>query len=158
VSWGWRRNFTEPNARNDLGSTHRLAFLEHEGTRDICPWLVVPEAIAFQEALGWDAIRRRMRDLAACVRQQLTEIESLMLVTPASPELSGAMIAFRLPPAVNPPALRKGLWDPHRIEVGMHERRDGNLLRVSTHFYNTAEEVAKLAAVLPSVMAGAVHS
>jgi isopenicillin-N epimerase len=156
VSWGWRRDFTKLNDRNELGSTHRIAFLEHEGTRDICPWLVVPEAIAFQEALGWDSIRRRMRELASCVRQELGEIDSLNLATSASVELSGAMTAFRLPPRIDLAALRKGLWDPHRIEIGLHERRDGNLLRVSTHFYNTVEEVGKLARVLPGVMAGAV--
>src|SRR6516165_7182462 len=36
VSWGWRRDFAKLNDRNELGSTHRIAFLEHEGTRDIC--------------------------------------------------------------------------------------------------------------------------
>jgi isopenicillin-N epimerase len=154
VSWGWRRDFANLDDRNDLGSTHRIAFLEHEGTRDICPWLVVPEAIAFQQALGWDAIRGRMRELASRVRQELGAIESLKLVTPAGIELSAAMTAFRLPAAVDLAALRRGLWDPHRIEIGLHERRDGNLLRVSTHFYNTAEEIGKLAAVLPGVMAG----
>jgi len=158
VSWGWRRDFMKLNDRNELGSTHRIAFLEHEGTRDICPWLVVPQAIAFQEALGWESIRRRMRELASCVRQQLGEIESLKLVTPASNDLSGAMTAFRLPAGIDLWALRKGLWDPHRIEIGLSERREGNLLRVSTHFYNTAEEIGKLARVLPGVMAGAVHS
>jgi isopenicillin-N epimerase len=158
VSWGWRRDFSRPNDKNELGSTTRIAFLEHEGTRDICPWLVVPDAIAFQEALGWDAIRRRMRELAASVREQLGEIDSLKRVTPASSELSGAMTAFRLPAGINLAALRQGLWDPHRIEIGLHERRDGNLLRISTHFYNTAEEIGKLARVLPGVMAGAVRS
>jgi isopenicillin-N epimerase len=158
VSWGWRRDFKKPDDRNELGSTHRIAFLEHEGTRDICPWLAVPEAIAFQENLGWDSIRRRMRELASCVRQELGQIDSLNLATPASVELSGAMVAFRLPPKIDVAALRRGLWDPHRIEIGLHERRDGNLLRVSTHFYNTADEVGKLAGVLPGVMAGAVRS
>jgi isopenicillin-N epimerase len=158
VSWGWRRDFAKLNGRNDLGSTHRIAFLEHEGTRDICPWLVVPEAIAFQETLGWDSIRRRMRELASSVRQQLGQIHSLKLATPAPAELSAAMTAFRLPAGIDLPALRKGLWDPHRIEIGLSERRDGNLLRVSTHFYNTAEEIGRLARVLPGVMAAAVRS
>jgi isopenicillin-N epimerase len=158
VSWGWRRDFTKLNHRNELGSTHRIAFLEHEGTRDICPWLVVPEAIAFQEALGWESIRRRMRELASSVRQRLGEIDSLKLATPAPAELSGAMTAFRLPAKVDLPALRRGLWDPHRIEIGLSERRDGDLLRVSTHFYNTVEEIGKLVRILPGVMAGAVRS
>jgi isopenicillin-N epimerase len=156
VSWGWRRDFAKLNDRNELGSTHRIAFLEHEGTRDICPWLVVPDAIAFQEALGWEAIRRRMRNLSSVVRQELGIIESIKLATPAAVELSAAMTAFRLPTGIDLTNLRRGLWDPHRIEIGLSERRDGNLLRVSTHFYNTAEEIGKLARVLPGVMAGAI--
>ena len=66
VSWGYYPlhsdcRLDEPD---DFGSTPRLRRLECEGTRDICPWLVVPEAIESQASFGHDRIRERMQKLA----------------------------------------------------------------------------------------------
>src|SRR5205814_4599845 len=55
VSWGWNPDRTKFDEADEFGSTPRLRFYEFEGTRDCCPWLAVPEAIAFQERLGWAA-------------------------------------------------------------------------------------------------------
>jgi isopenicillin-N epimerase len=48
-------------------------------------------------------------------------------------------------------ALRKRLWE-RRIEVPIVERPEGLLLRTSTHFYNTEEEVDRLADLLPNLL------
>ena len=55
------------------------------------------------------------------------------------------MTAFRLPPGVDPAALRRGLWEKHRIEAPVVERPEGPLIRVSTHFYNAEDEIDRLA-------------
>src|SRR5262249_9207014 len=48
VSWGYRPDRTrDPDDQDEYGSTPRLRYLEFEGTRDVCPWLAVPAAIAF---------------------------------------------------------------------------------------------------------------
>ena len=54
VSWGFYPppGSGPPDERDQLGSTPRLRRLEFEGTRDICPWLTVPEAIDFQSGFG----------------------------------------------------------------------------------------------------------
>ena len=62
---------------DEFGWTPRTRFLEHEGTRDICPWLVVPDAIDFQAAFGWDAVRRRMHELSAYCRDQFADRHGL---------------------------------------------------------------------------------
>ena len=55
--------------------------------------------------------------------------------------------------------LRRGLWEKHRIEVPIVERPEGLLIRISTHFYNTEEEVDRLAEVLgPGTHCQARHS
>ena len=41
-------------------------------------------------------------------------------------------------------ALRHGLWEDWRIEAPVIERPEGLLIRTSTHFYNTEEEVDRL--------------
>jgi selenocysteine lyase/cysteine desulfurase len=48
--------------------------------------------------------------------------------------------------------VRRRLWQEHRIEVNIIEHLAGPFLRVSTHFYNTEEEIERLARVLPSVL------
>ncbi len=152
VSWGWHRRRDRPDERDEFGATPRLRRLEFEGTRDPCPWLTLPTAIDFQQQLGFSNIRQRNAGLVAYVRRALGEQLGLEVVTPVNPELSGFMSAFRLPKGIDPNWLRQELWDKHRIEVPVVERPDGFLLRISTHFYNTEEEIDRLARALPSLL------
>jgi isopenicillin-N epimerase len=146
VSWGWQTAGRDLDERDEYGSTPRIRRLEFEGTRDLCPWLAVPAAIDFQAELGWERIRARMRALAAHVRRRFAFLPPS---TPEHPELCGAMTAFRLPEGVDPVVLRQLIWEEGRIEVPIIERPDGLLVRVSTHFYNTEDEIDQLAERLP---------
>jgi isopenicillin-N epimerase len=151
VSWGWKRDGSRGlDERDESGSTPRLRHFEFEGTRDPCPWLAVPTAIHFQEQIGWERIRSRIGELTRAVRAQV----GLPVVTPEHPAMHGAMTAFRLPAGVDAVALRRALWEA-RIEAPVIERPEGLLIRISTHFYNTEEEVGRLARELPTLLAGA---
>jgi isopenicillin-N epimerase len=163
VSWGYkadqyplgeqdagRRNPDGPDA---FGSTARTRFLEFEGTRDVCPWVVVPDAIDFQAAIGVERIRGRIAELGGYTRRRIGEL-GLKLATPTTAGMHGSMTAFELPvtgPA-KAAALRQAIWK-HRIEVPVVERPDRLLLRVSTHFYNTRAEIDRLAEMLPEALA-----
>jgi isopenicillin-N epimerase len=149
VSWGWRRERRGPDEPDEFGATPRLRFLEFEGTRDPCPWLAVPAAIDFQAGIGWEAIRERNAGLSAHARERLNWLPA---ATPSDPRLSGFMTAFRLPEGVDPVRLRRWLWEGHRNEAPVIERPDGLLIRVSGHFYNTEEEIDRLAAALPGLL------
>jgi isopenicillin-N epimerase len=151
VSWGWRHDPRQSDERDEFGSTPRLRFLEFEGTRDWCPWLAVPAALDFQEGLGWERIRARNAALAAHTRRRLAEL-ALPLWTPLHPDLCGFLTAFRLPDGTDAPALRRGLWERARVEVPIVERPDCFLVRVSTHFYNTEEEIDRLARALTELL------
>jgi isopenicillin-N epimerase len=149
VSWGYHKEKHPLDEQDTWGSTPRLRFLEFEGTRDFSPWLAVPAAIDFQANLGWQPIRERIEELVRHVRARF---DWLFPATPTHPQLHGAMTAFRLPAGVEPQVLRRRLWEEHRIELPIIERPDGLLIRVSTHFYNTEEEVDHLAAALPRLL------
>jgi isopenicillin-N epimerase len=154
VSWGWRRELAAvgPDERDEFGSTPRLRHFEFEGTRDLCPWLAVPAAIDFQAEIGPERIRGRIASLAAHVRRRLGDELGLPPATPAGPELCGAMTAFRLPAPTQAEELRRRLWGEYRTEVPIIERPDGLLVRVSTHFYNTEQEVDHLAGALRALL------
>jgi isopenicillin-N epimerase len=148
VSWGWHHNRSQVDDRDEFGTTPRLRAFEFEGTRDPCPWLTVPTAIDFQDSIGWTRIRSRIAELTEYVRQEFSKINRLRLATPPEPLLHGAMVAFWLPEGTDANALRRRLWEDHRIEAPVVERPEGLLIRVSTHFYNTEAEIDRLAAAL----------
>jgi isopenicillin-N epimerase len=152
VSWGWHHDRARADERDEYGATPRLRAFEFEGTRDPCPWLCVPTAIDFQSALGWKRIRERIVELVRFVRAQLSDQVGLRLTTPTDSTLHGAITAFRLPAGTHSPALRRSLWEEHRIEVPIIDRPEGPLLRVSTHFYNTEQEIDRLARALSSLL------
>ncbi len=152
VSWGWRSDRTRLNECDEWGSTPRIRHFEFEGTRDPCAWIAIADAIGFQEEMGFDPIRTRIGELTRYVRRRMTGLAGLTLATPDHPQLHGAMTAFNLPPATDAAELRRGLWERHRIEAPIVERPDRLLIRVSTHFYNTEEEVDRLAAALPDLL------
>ena len=152
VSWGWRPERDRLDEPDEFGSTPRLRCLEFEGTRDVCPWLAVPAAIDFQAEIGFERIRERIGELTRYVRRRLTGLCGLTLATPEHPDLHGAMTAFRLPPGATRRRCGAGVWEEWRIELPVIERPEGLLIRRRTHFYNTEEEVDRLAEALPSLL------
>jgi isopenicillin-N epimerase len=152
VSWGWHPASGAFDQRDDFGTTPRLRALEFEGTRDPCPWLSTPCAIDFQQDLGAEAIRTRIAELTSHVRQRLGQECGLQTATPDHPELRAALTAFILPPKLEPKTFRRTLWEGFKIEAPVFER-PRLLLRVSTHFYNTEEEVERLYNALQNLLA-----
>jgi isopenicillin-N epimerase len=149
VSWGWHHDRVRLDDPDEWGSTPRIRQFEFEGTRDPCAWLAVPTALDFQTELGWEPIRRRNGELVAYVRARLAD---LRIWTPTHPALHGFMTAFRLPAETDAATLRGNLWARYRIEAPIIERHDGLLIRVSTHFYNTYEEIDRLATAMAQLL------
>lgn len=150
VSWGYHYDRGRADEPDTAGSTPRLKALEFEGTRDPCAWLAVPDAIDFQSGLGWEAIRSRIRTLAARTRERFDGLSGLRLTTPADPALHGAMTAFWWPPGLTAKKLWRALWD-RRIEALIGEWPEGLTLRISTHFYTTEAELDRLAEAVPAL-------
>ena len=162
VSWGYHVEqspladgamaLRDPNKADAFGSTPRTRFLEFEGTRDICPWLATPMAIQFQSEIGFEKIRTRIAELVRYTRGTIGGL-GLSLATPEDRRLSGSLTAFNLPISglVAANRLRAAIWK-HKIEVPIIERPDRLMIRVSTHFYNTTEEIDRLADVLPGAI------
>jgi isopenicillin-N epimerase len=144
VSWGYRYEPRRADDRDEWGCTYRIRSLEFEGFRDVSPWIATPTAVEFQARLGWDRIRGRIAGLAEYVRSKMDGLRGLKLTTSSHPELHGALTAFRLPTGVQTRALQQELWASERIETAAVDRPEAQILRVSTHWYNTTQEIDKL--------------
>jgi isopenicillin-N epimerase len=150
VSWGYRMSASgEDRDRPDqFGTTPHLRRLECQGTRDFCPWLAVPDAIDALECFPMTDRLDRMRNLAFYTRVALQDQSGLECITPQADQLSAAMTSFAMYGFGDTLLLHNWLWQQHRIEVALMTHEGGQILRVSTHVFNTEAEIDRLADVL----------
>ena len=153
VSWGWKYDKSKAHQQGDYGCTHWQRSFEFEGTRDITPWLTLGTGADFLDNIGKEQIRARHFELSSMVREQFGGLEGLEVVTPNHPDLRGGLTALRMPKDVDGHAARKHLWEKHKIEINMVEHPDGPYFRVSTHVYNSPEEISRLANLVPEAFA-----
>lgn len=154
VSWAYQlpNDGALADEPDRFGSTPRLRRLECTGTKDLCPWLAVPDAIDFLAGYGYPAMWQRMRELSSYTRRSLTERLGLVAITPENPAMSGAMTTFVLPTGTDSTTLQRQLWEQFRVEVGTVEQGARAMLRVSTHFFNTEAEIDQLADALADLL------
>ena len=132
IGWGYGEDAT-------FVSRHTLA-----GTRDPAAYLAVPDAIDWQAAHGWDAVRDRCHELAREARARLAELTDIEPLAPGSREHCGQMVAARLPDG-DADELQHRLYDEHRIEVPASRRwNDTPLLRASFQGYNDEHDLERL--------------
>ena len=133
VGWGWNRE-------NDTF----LGNFENPGTHCSALPVAVGDAVAFQEGIGKERIAARGRELTAYGREVIGSIiPGTRILTPEGPRLSNSLTAFALP-AVDPERLREEL-SRRRIIIPNGPRNGSTWLRLSTHVYNTREEIDLLA-------------
>jgi isopenicillin-N epimerase len=125
VSWDW----------GDGAAFHELH--RWQGTRDPSAFLAVADAIEFQAAHDWASVRDRCHALLEAADFGLEPLTDDFV----------QMRGFRLEHD-DPPALKRRLYDEHRIEVPIVETRRGWSLRVSVQAYNDADDLQALASAL----------
>lgn len=130
VSWDWVESAAFPER-------HRW-----QGTRDPSALLAVPAAIDFQAEHDWPAVQARCHEL-------LTRFGREAGLEPMT-DAYAQMLGFRLPEGVDGAALKRELWERHRIEVPTFELDGGWALRVSVQAYNDDADVDALLTALSS--------
>jgi selenocysteine lyase/cysteine desulfurase len=128
------------------------------------PWPVVAaleDALDFQSAIGLARIEGRVRSLAGHLRSRAAEIPRVRLYTSNDPRLSGGMTSLGVD-GVSPLRLREYLRQ--RFDIYTADRRRGNRypadphgvdgIRLSTHFYNTFEQVEAVLSALRELASG----
>lgn len=133
------------------GATRFVLSFEYQGTRSLAPFVTLPDVVAFQRRLPADAQDDAWR-LAQRVRRALAPL-GYRAVTPDDRTRAASMTAFRLPEGTGPVDLDlawRTFRKDHGLEVAVPPSPEKHpLLRISTAWWNTDEDVDRLLAVLP---------
>jgi isopenicillin-N epimerase len=121
---------------------------EKQGTRDPSAHLTVPAAIEWQRSHQWHRVRERCHALAC---RAAAELGLSPLVPDTRHDLYGQMVSLRLTDDA-PADLQERLYDEHRIEVPVVERKDMRLIRPSFQAYNDERDLERLRAALAALL------
>jgi isopenicillin-N epimerase len=122
------------------------------GTGDYTPWLAVPAALDFREALGDQAAREYTHTLALQARELL--LEALGTVATGPESMTASLVCLRMPDGRGDPtwegamALNNRLWHDHRVEVPLFPFDGALWIRVSAQVYNHIDQYRALAELL----------
>ena len=111
-------------------------------------------AMDFQSAIGTDRIEKRVRTLHARLRQKISALPGVTVWTSPHAELCCALLGFSLPNLNN-----QAIVDTLLARHGTYVRTiayDLNAVRVSTHHYNTEEQVDRLIEGLQDILTNGV--
>lgn len=132
---------------DEKGGARRFDRLSQRGWPQV---LAVGAAMDFQNAIGRDRIEARARALTARLRARLQELPGVRIHTSDAPELCCALTGFAFGTYKNKDVVTT-LRQRHNIVVRSTEF-DLNTVRVSTHYYNTEDEVDRLIEGLEDIL------
>jgi len=116
--------------------------------------LAVGAALDFQSAIGRDRIERRVRMLHARLRDKVAALPGVKIHTSPHPELCCALLGFSLPALKNQDVVDT-LLHRHGIYIRTIDY-NLNAVRVSTHHYNTEDQVDRLIEGLQDILKNGV--
>ena len=96
------------------------------------------EATRFIEEIGLDNIENRNLDLANSLKQGLSGINGVQILSPMTRENSSGLVSFNIEGWVPEEAVAK-FWEGHQIVC--RQVAFPKCIRASMHFFNTEEEV-----------------
>lgn len=131
--------------------------LDSIGTFDVSLKIGMGAAMDFHQTIGLERVQARCFGLMRSMKEKLSKISGVRIYTPMDPEMSSALVTFSVK---NIPhnQLKKMLYDRYHIEVKLNpdgKGRELNSIRVSTHIYNTPEEVDQFVGAIEELAKGA---
>ncbi|MCC6415584.1 MAG: aminotransferase class V-fold PLP-dependent enzyme [Opitutaceae bacterium] len=127
----------------------------HEyATRSAASLAAVAAAVEFQNRIGRVRIAKHGRELALHLHHGLAKIPTVEVLTPTNPELRASITTFRTPKLAYTEIFDR-LWKDHHFRCRPVSEQGLDAVRVSTHLFNTADEVEQLLAAVHTVVTSA---
>ncbi len=147
----------DPDPANGIGDPDDVQARVHTGTGDFAASLTVPDALAFQEAIGMTARVARLRLLRDRWVGPLRDVRGLQILTPADPRLHGGITSFRFTGKVSPAeniAVARALLDEFRI-FSVHRTgvAAGSCVRITPALFTTPNQIDALTIALQKLAA-----
>lgn len=145
ISWGY----------NNERVFHTKFQDEHlwQGTRDVSPFLTIPQAIDFRMTYDWGLVSEKCRNRIRLLSVELKDKFNLEFAFKENPEKWLAqMLSFQLP---NPPSdieRIKSLLSKQNITIPVFEWENKLFIRISLNGYNSENDIQKLIDLLPIII------
>ena len=114
------------------------------GTRNLPAVIGLGGAITFLNLLRGLKVQERALQLRQMAYEGLAQIPKVTVASPATGEMVSALTTISLPGSVSNGAFGRALRDKHRVIVRVVSRGKLNGIRISTHIYNSEDDVEKL--------------
>ncbi|MEO7103181.1 MAG: aminotransferase class V-fold PLP-dependent enzyme, partial [Gemmatimonadaceae bacterium] len=126
----------------------RASYSASSGVSGIPGILGLGAAIDYVSAIGLDRIESHNLALRNRLYAALQNVPKVRVVSTASGPLASALLSYTLPESVKSGALHQTLRDKHKIEVKVVPGNWFNGSRISTHLFNSDQDVDALVAAL----------
>jgi selenocysteine lyase/cysteine desulfurase len=121
------------------------------GQQDDARIIALARAVDFHDGVGRTRVQERILSLNASLKQKLSDsVAGLELLTPTSAALSAGVTSFTLPnPDVD--AVRRFLYDTHRIAAMAAPAGERTLVRFCPHIYTQPDEIDRAVTAVAAI-------
>jgi len=145
-----------PSELTEAFGREQMAYLDnatrHEyATRSAANVLGIAAALDFQDAVGRERIALHSRTLSVHLHEGLAKIPTVEVLTPTRPELRASITTFRTP-RISYSDLFDLLLFRHQFRCRPVSEQNLDALRISTHLFNSADEVEGLIAAISNLV------
>ena len=130
---------------HNMRETDSASRYDVNGTRDLTHHACLGDAIDYQLDIDWEnRIRPYCLGLARYLKAQAVErIRGARLTIPMDESMSGFISSFSIE-GIDLPKVCEYLWSDYKIEVVSNRANDISFFRVSTHFYDSYDDIDRL--------------
>ena len=126
------------------------AYTASSGTRNVATILAHGVAMDFHNTIGRGRVESRCRELQGRLRRGLENMDGITILTPREEELCGGIVTISLVEA-DYREVRRIMLEEHDF-VLKSGKAEYNALRISTHIFNSEEDVDRVVEGLGRVL------
>lgn len=129
------------------------------GTRDVSGFLAIPEAIQCLQEYGFEKFREETHQMVRGASHRIQEITGMGAVVPDDRAWYGSMVTLPIPGEIKEgeqhgrrDPLQVALWEEYNIEIPVYSWKRTRYIRVSSHLYNTQQDIDLLLQALKRLL------